>query len=354
MKIFALVTDAFGGHGGIAQYNRDFLSACATIPDLRITVLPRNGEGGINTPQGVTQLRGRKGEIVYSIVAAIKVFELRPVDMIFCGHLFMAPLAWVLAKLTGAKFWLQLHGIEAWERPSVLIRWVAEQADLVTVVSRCTRARFLAWSRIEPSKVRVLPNTVDNRFKPGSKPAHLVQRYGLAGKKVLLTVSRLASGERYKGHDRVIQALPGLIKCHPDLVYLIAGDGDDQTRLVALARTENVTDHVRFIGRVAEDELPEIFRLADVYVMPSTGEGFGIVFLEAAATGIPVIGGNCDGSLDALADNRLGQGVNPDDRDAICQVIKSSLDEPKRNVLATEIFGSENFQNHVNRLLAMP
>ena len=107
-----------------------------------------------------------------------------------------------------------------------------------------------------------------------------------------MTVSRLASSERYKGHDRVIRSLPRVLLKHPETIYLIVGDGDDRPRLEALASEFGVRDKVRFAGLVAGEELPDYFRLADVFVMPSTGEGFGIVFLEAMACGIDVIGGN--------------------------------------------------------------
>ena len=102
-----------------------------------------------------------------------------------------------------------------------------------------------------------------------------------------MTVSRLASSERYKGHDRVIRVLPRILLDHPDTIYLVVGDGDDRPRLEALTLECGVQDKVMFTGPVVADELPDYYRLADVMVMPSTGEGFGIVFLEAMASGIP-------------------------------------------------------------------
>ena len=98
-----------------------------------------------------------------------------------------------------------------------------------------------------------------------------------------MTVSRLASSEQYKGHDRVIRTLPRLLSQHPETIYLIVGDGDDRPRLESLAVECGVAEKVQFAGLVPPEELPDYFRLADVFVMPSTGEGFGIVFLEAMA-----------------------------------------------------------------------
>jgi phosphatidylinositol alpha-1,6-mannosyltransferase len=163
---------------------------------------------------------------------------------------------------------------------------------------------------LAPEQVRVLPNTVDSRFTPGTKPLHLLERYGLIGKRVLLTVSRLSAAERYKGHDRVIQLLPELLTTHPDTVYAIAGDGDGRPALERLAEHVGVADACRFIGEVDEADLVEHYRMADVFIMPSTGEGFGIVYLEAMACGIPAIGLDCDGSADPLEACALGRAVS--------------------------------------------
>ena len=112
----------------------------------------------------------------------------------------------------------------------------------------------------------------------------------------------------------MIRALPRILADHPETIYLIVGDGDDRPRLEALSAEIGVADKVRFVGSARAEELPDYFRLADVFVMPSTGEGFGIAFLEAMASGIPVIGGNQDGSLDPLGDGTLGIAVDPENK----------------------------------------
>ncbi len=166
-----------------------------------------------------------------------------------------------------------------------------------------------------------------------------------------MTVSRLASSERYKGQDRVIRILPRLRSEHPDIVYLVVGDGDDRPRLEALALECGVTEQVVFVGRVSQDELPDYFRLADVFVMPSTGEGFGIVFLEAMASGANVIAGNQDGSRDALGDGALGTLVAPDNLDELASAIRSALDKPTRNGDNSSRFRPRLFAEQVNMLL---
>ena len=124
LRVLALVTDAFGGYGGIAQYNRDFLSALAQCEGVdEVIVLPRAGASSPDTmPCGVRQLRALKGRLAYSFAALERARAHRPIDVVFCGHLFMVPLAAVTAKLLNARLWVQVHGVEAWQDLSGLHR----------------------------------------------------------------------------------------------------------------------------------------------------------------------------------------------------------------------------------------
>jgi phosphatidylinositol alpha-1,6-mannosyltransferase len=353
LRVLALVTDAFGGHGGIAQYNRDFLSAlagCDRVGD--VIVLPRAAAKLPDSiPSNVRQLGPVKGRLAYSFAALEKARAHRPIDVIFCGHLFMLPLAAVVGKLLNARLWVQVHGIEAWQDLSGLHRRLVESAMLVTSVSRYTRRRLLEWAAIDPARVRVLPNTVDPRYQPGSKPGYLIARHAAGGRKVLMTVSRLAASEQMKGQDRVIRTLPRVLSEHPGAVYLIVGDGDDRPRLEALATETGVAENVKFAGLVPPEELPDYFRLADLFVMPSTCEGFGIVFLEAMATGIPVIGGNRDGSLDPLADGVLGTAVDPEDDKELASAICAALGTAPANGDRASRFKAQAFTEHLQALV---
>jgi phosphatidylinositol alpha-1,6-mannosyltransferase len=302
-SVLALVTDAFGGRGGIAQYNRDFLGAIAPTTALRI--LPRHAPDPVSDlPAGATQLLPQPGRWRYALAAVLDALRQRP-DAVFCGHLYMAPLAAIIARLCRARLVVQTHGIEAWPRPSRAVRWATERAELVLAVSRYTRAQVLSWAALDPDRVAVLPNTVSARFTPGDRAAAR-RRFDLGDQRVLLTVGRLAISERYKGQDRVIEALPALIAASHDVLYLIAGDGDDRPRLEALARSAGVSDRVRFLGAVGGDDLPDLYRAADLFVMPSTGEGFGIAYLEAMACGTPALGLAAGGAPDPLGNGKLG------------------------------------------------
>jgi len=236
-------------------------------------------------------------------------------------------------------------------RPTVSIfghrrlkRAAVENSDLVTAVSRVTRRRLLGWANLDPHRVRVLPNTVRDVFAPGIASPAYRRRLGLRGGPVLLTVGRLASTERSKGHEPIFTILPALRVQFPDLVYVIAGDGDDRERLEARARKLGLgQETVRFLGYVPDEELPDLYRLADLFVMPSATEGFGIVYLEAAACGLRVLGGVGDGSNDAIQDDRVGATVDPDDPKALLRAIETGLSNGRVDPAAIEAYRRPHF-----------
>ncbi len=349
-SLLALVTDAFGGHGGIAQYNRDFLGALAACGVVSsITVLPRHTPERLAIPALIRQKPARRGRLGYSVIALLTAFR-QGTDIVFCGHLYMAPLAWLIARLKGTKLVLQMHGIEAWPRPTRLQRAATEAADLVLCVSRHTRACILGWAAIAPERVVVVPNTVAEEFTPGDG-RELRGALGIEANRVLLTVGRMDSRERYKGHDRVIAAIPDLVRRGHDVVYVIVGQGDDRARLEQLAQQTGAAERIRFLGAVGAEQLAGAYRMADLFVMPSTGEGFGIAFLEAMASGVPALGLDVAGARDALADGELGTAVS--EEDDLGAAIASLLAEPRPdpNALSQAVcarFGRAVFRAQLN------
>jgi glycosyltransferase involved in cell wall biosynthesis len=131
-----------------------------------------------------------------------------------------------------------------------------------------------------------------------------------------MTVARLWSGDIYKGVDVTIRALPKITQVYPNVKYLVIGRGDDQPRLAKLAEDLGVKEQVIFAGFVPDEALVDHYCVADAYIMPSQ-EGFGIVYLEAMACGIPVLSGDADGSADPLQDGRLGWRVPHRDPEAV-------------------------------------
>jgi len=174
---------------------------------------------------------------------------------------------------------------------------------------------------------------------------------------VLLTVGRMDAGQRYKGQDRVIAAIPYIVAQGHDVEYLVVGEGDDRARLEALARDVGASERVRFLGAIGLQDLIETYRMADLFVMPSTGEGFGIAFLEAMASGTPAVGRNIGGARDALADGELGTLVSDAELPAALARLLA-VPKPDPHALAAAVrarFGREIFAAGVsvalNRLM---
>jgi glycosyltransferase involved in cell wall biosynthesis len=248
-------------------------------------------------------------------------------DHVISAHLNFGPVAYLAKRLFGIPYTLSAYGIDVHDALSISRRTALRRADGVIAASTWCRQRLLDIVKVDPARVRVLPQTVDaSRFSNGAKPRRLVSRYKLGSReRVILTVARLDANEAYKGYDRVVQALPAVHAACGPVRYIIAGTGDDRARVEAIARERGVGHAVVFSGFVPDEELADYYRLADVFAMPSTGEGFGIVFLEAMACGTPVLAGHVDGSVDALDRGRLGLLVDPHDVGAIANGLISLL-----------------------------
>ena len=215
-------------------------------------------------------------------------------------------------------------------------------------ISRLTLDRFLAFANYDRDRTSLMPNAIHlGQFGLAPRNVELERRLDVDGRKVILTLGRMDSSERYKGFDAVLECLPSLARRVPNLTYLLAGDGDDRPRLERKAVDLGVADKTRFTGYIKEQEKADLFRLADAYVMPSYGEGFGFVFLEAMACGVPVIGSRTDGSREALLDGELGRLVDPHDLKEIEDAVVAALDEPKRIPARLEYFSYDAFRTRV-------
>jgi glycosyltransferase involved in cell wall biosynthesis len=314
MRCLFLATDAFGGHGGIAQSNRDFLKAISLHPKCdEIVCLPRLAPGHWETlPEKVIQDRGALGGKVRYTTAVLRSL-CKDFDFVICAHINLLPFGTLAKKVFGLPVLLVIYGIDIWD-PSLFARAFAKDVDGVISVSRLSLEKFLGWSGVKRETTCVLPNAGHlDRFSPGPKNPELLRRYGLVGKKVLLTLGRLSADERYKGIDEVLQVMPEMLRTEPNLVYMVVGDGSDRGRLEEKANGLGIKEQVRFTGRVSEEEKVDHYRLADAFVLCGFGEGFGIVCLEALACGIPVVGSTLDATREALKEGELGFLADPRD-----------------------------------------
>lgn len=354
MRILVLTTDAYGGHGGIALYNQDLAAALAAFPGVEeVALVPRTlhcAPTGI--PARVRFHAGAAAGKAAFLRTALTVVRDR-FDLVICGHINLLPVAAILNLKLRVPLVLLAYGIDVWNRPvSRLKRRLLAYVDAVWAISAVTRDRMLAWSGLTKERFALLPNAIHpERYGMAPRRQDLVERYGLAGHKVLLTLGRLSALERYKGVDEVLEAMPALLALQPDLAYLIAGDGDDRPRLEAKARDLGVADQAVFAGFVLESDKADVYRLADVFAMPGRGEGFGFVFLEAMACGIPVVASRLDGSFEAVRGGMLGQAVDPDNRTALVTAIRDALMEPRGVPEGLGYFTFPEFQRRLHTAL---
>ena len=347
LRILHLGTDSFGGHGGIALYNRELVAALATHPTVEeVVVLPRVAvsEPG-RLPDNVTFVAGAaKGPLAY--LRAVHASRAAGFDLVICAHINLLPLS----RLITRKPVLIIYGIDAWKPSRTLAPGSGIQGlSAVVSISRITLDRFAAWSGYA-GPTFVLPNSIRaEQYSMRPKDADLMARFGLAGKRVILTVGRLATTERYKGFDEVLEILPQLPR---DVVYLIAGGGDDAPRLQKKATSLGVTNRVIFTGMFSDSDKAALYSMADVFAMPSRGEGFGFVFLEAMACGVPVVASRMDGGREAVLNGVLGRLVDPSNPAEVRTAVSETLQGGERGVPpGLDSFSFENFERRTHAII---
>ena len=312
--------------GGIQRFNQRVVrNLSELLPEavLRVHVLgdPLD-ERAVSS--GVYGFAGRKAAFIAKTLLALRGAELLAID-----HVALLPLA-ALAKLVKPRLPVLLfaHGVEVWGsdggRPvrrfePALMRFAVAR---VACVSRFTALRLQRAFRYPGARVSLLPNAVDPL--PIAPPAREP-----TSTQTVLVVTRLSALEPYKNVDKVIAAVARLAPSMPDLRLEIVGDGDARPALVAMTEANGVSDRVRFLGRVLEGELAAAYARASVFALPSTGEGFGIAYLEAWQRGLPVIGSTEGAAPEVIEDGKDGLVVEAADTEALAGAIETLLRDDK-------------------------
>jgi phosphatidyl-myo-inositol dimannoside synthase len=266
------------------------------------------------------------------VLAALRAAGRQP-SLVIALHPHLAPLVWGM-KVRNRKFRsiIFTHGIEVWHP----LRWprgpALRRADLVLAPSEDTVHHLISDQGVPPPRIQRLPWGLDPEFEARlatCKTLSSPNDFPRSGR-VLLTVGRLDASEKYKGADTLISAMPGVLKTSPDTSLVLVGDGDDRPRLEQLARDLNVLTHTCFLHGLTPDELFACYAHCDVFALPSRGEGFGLVFLEAMAHAKPVIGGAHGGIPEIVEDGMTGLLVPHGDVEKLAHAIVSLLEDPAR------------------------
>ncbi|MES2431386.1 MAG: glycosyltransferase family 4 protein [Bacteroidota bacterium] len=261
-------------------------------------------------------------------------------DVVILSHINLLSVGYCIKLLSPkTKLILITHGIEVWKTFSPFKKRMLQKCDLILPVSKFTKNTMIELNGFAEEKFHVLNNCLDP-FLPapvtGTKSEILLDKYGLKKDDIILmTLTRLSSKEKYKGYDHVLTALKDLRQQYPSLKYLIIGKYDtaERQRLDKITKELGIEDFVVFAGFVADEVLAEHYNLADIYIMPSKKEGFGIVFIEAMYYNKPVIAGNKDGSVDALNDGKFGLLVDPDNEIELTDAIKKMITDKNKYVV---------------------
>jgi glycosyltransferase involved in cell wall biosynthesis len=358
--------EIFAREGGIQSYVKDIFRAYLELSEgYKAEVFLLRDSSGCSNPFESENLKfhyfqnqsPQLGRIKMA-AALLKYFLQQRPQHVFCGHINLAVLIKTLCQPLGIPYTVLTYGKEVWQPLKPQERRALASAAGIWTISRYSRDRACAANNLDPNKVKMLPCAIDgDKFTPGSKLPELVEKYNLTDNKVLMTVARLWSGDIYKGVDVTIRALPQIAQVFPEVKYLVIGRGDDQPRLAQLAQDLGVSDRVVFAGFVPTEELIAHYHLADAYIMPSQ-EGFGIVYLEAMACGVPVLSGDDDGSADPLQDGKLGWRVphrNPEAVAAACMEILKGDDQRCNGEWLREQaiahFGMDAFQQQLLSLI---
>ncbi|BBX16021.1 alpha-(1-2)-phosphatidylinositol mannosyltransferase [Mycolicibacterium duvalii] len=269
-----------------------------------------------------------------------RLIQQHGIDTVWFGA--AAPLALLspLARAAGAQRVIaSTHGHEVgWSMLPLArnaLRRIGNDTDVVTYISAYTRRRFASAFGPHAALEHVPPGVDADRFAPDEVArARLRARYRLGQRPVVVCVSRLVPR---KGQDMLIRALPAIRQRVPDAALVIVGGGPHRTALRRLAYTFGVAEHVTFTDGVPADELPAHHAMADVFAMPCRTrgggldvEGLGIVYLEASATGVPVVAGRSGGAPETVVDGTTGTVVDGWDVGAIAAAVSDLLAEPRR------------------------
>lgn len=349
MKVLLLTSDAYGANGGIALYNRDVIEALVAMTEVDEVVVIARGMPSAATSvppkvRLVTESVGGKARFVKAALRASTVGY----GLVICGHIHLLPVAALVNQVIRAPLVLMVYGIDVWKPPYGLARQWLKAVDAVWSISVITTERMNQWAGLPAARYAQLPNAIHlDRYAMAPRRADLQARHGLEGARVIMTLARLSPIERYKGVDEVLEAIPALLQDIPNLKYLVAGDGDDRPRLMQKAQALGLAGQVVFAGIISEADKADYFRLADAFVMPGRGEGFGFVFLEALACGVPTVGSQLDGSREALRGGELGELADPTDPTSVRISILRALAKPPGIPLGLSYFDWPHFQSRL-------
>ena len=328
MNTLLLCPELFARESGIQRVMRLYLKAlCESTEDpgrVDLVVLnDRELPAGRLAAYSNDRLRyrlacdKRKGHFLWAAVHGAS-----DIDRLICGHLGQLVAAWMGRALNPTlDYYLVAHGIEVWKPYTALERMALRRARRILCVSEFTRREMQRQIELPDWKFAIVPNALDPFFEQAGPPS---PDAGAVAAPVVLTVARLDAAERYKGVDHLIQSFPAVVRAIPGSQLRIVGAGNDVPRLVALAQSRGVAEAVKFDGALDDEHVRQAYRDCALFALPSRAEGFGIVFLEAMASGKPCLGARA-GATPEVIDDASGVLVDYGDIDQLAAQLVRAL-----------------------------
>lgn len=337
-NVLFLNLTAFSKNGGLERFNKCFLKALSELDKeglTNTTCFSAYDEIADETYFSQEKYHGFKQNKLKFVVNSI--LHARKHDLIFLGHINLSVIGVIIKKIfPKKKVVLITHGIEVWKELTGNKRKLLDVVDGILSVSGFTKSKLIKINAVPEDKITVFPNTIDPHFpipENVERQNSMRVRYRLSESDfVLYTLTRLANTEAFKGYDNIFKAIPAIVKEHPNVKYVLAGRYSEQEkeRIHKVLNELNITDKVILTGFLDEKVLTDHYQMADLYIMPSKKEGFGIVFLESIVCGVPTVGGNADGTVDALMQGEIGELIDPDSVDDIIEVVDKNIKERTR------------------------
>jgi phosphatidyl-myo-inositol dimannoside synthase len=338
---FVVFATSVAGDGGIQRATRTLVEALTDLwgPE-RVQVLSVWAPDAGTDPAGsiefwsATEPRRRtsrvplRGRVAYLLAAlgAAREWRHRGAVVIAC-HVELAPLAWAAARVSGGRYAVWCHGREAWGRLGPWVRLSLRQAAVAFAPSKFSARAVEHAAGMRQGSVRVVPHGLSREFVALDQDAR---------DETVVTVARLDPSNGYKGIDVLVRAWPSVLAEAPQARLIVVGDGQARAALESLAESLGLSASVRFAGRLSDPELAGVMARARVFALPSltsvgrnpAGEGFGLVFVEAGAAGLPVVAGRGGATEEVVLDGVSGLLVDPQDVPAVAGAISRLLTDP--------------------------
>ncbi len=258
------------------------------------------------------------------------------IELLLVGQVLpLGTVAWLLKLVRHTPYIIMTHAMDItypqkYPRKKWLLKKILNSAEQITTVSNYTRQEIKKLlSGRQQHKVTIIPPGPNITPAKYPYPPAVFSQEEIKNKKIILSVGRLVAR---KGHDRVIQVLPEILRHYPQTKYIIAGHGENKSDLQQLAKNLQVDKNIVFLHNLNNQQIAWLYQNCDLFIMPSRQlanndvEGFGLVYLEANSFGKPVIAGQSGGVSDAVIDGQTGYLVDPEDKEMIAKAILRVLD----------------------------